>query len=640
MKKIFIFLIFCYTVTTTYSQNPTYQQKLYYSCKVWGFVKYFHSKVSNCEVNWDSVLVGTLPLIKNAVTKDDFNNALDTMLNAAGPMDIAVAPLPDTLPPELKRNRNFGWINDSIFRPDVKTLLDTIKNNFRPDSICWVKDNDYSSPSYKGWLVFPYDDPMINYNIYANYPDEFTRLMIIFKYWNIINYFNPYNYALDMPWDSTLYNNILPITTDSDYTGFYKSFKKITANANDEHVELCTYGNVFSFPGYYVPWITLRYIQNNYVVVKSNVAGISKGDVIISIDSKTTTQWEDSLRPYISAGNSSIFKKLMCKYILGGTYNSSIQIVYKDSLGNNETKNSTRIYATENYYPNDTLSSIKWKKWDCNVGFVNMANLQTSDVNNMYNELKNTTSIIFDIRNYPNGTAWPIADLMYPDRRCFSKLTIPDVTYPGTYSWYYDSLGLNSNPSSYTGHVIILCNEETLSQAEFSCMILKAMPNATIVGSQTAGADGNVTSFNLSLDIHTGFTNLGVYYPNGDSTQRIGIVPDSVAYPTIDGVRHGRDEVLEKALEIANCVSSVSEKNQKNNFKIFPNPANNKITIELPQTAKQSTITINNVNGQELFKRQTTNNKLIVDVSKLPGGIYFVKVVNENGVSVGKFVRK
>src|ERR1035437_1443752 len=170
MKKLYLFFIICTVGTMALAQNPTYQQKLYYSCKVWGFVKYYHSRVSVCQVNWDSVLLHTLPLIKNAVTNNEFNDALDTMLLAAGPMEIATTPSADTLPPELKRNLNFGWINDPIFRSDVKVLLDTIKNNLRPRLICWVHSNG-------GYPVFPYDSLMINSNTKTNYPDEFTRLL-------------------------------------------------------------------------------------------------------------------------------------------------------------------------------------------------------------------------------------------------------------------------------------------------------------------------------------------------------------------------------------------------------------------------------------------------------------------------------
>ena len=216
MKKYILSSILYCIGLFVHSQTTTYQQRLFYTCKVWGFVKYYHSGVSNCQVNWDSVLTATLPVIKNASSGDELNTALASMLAAAGPMQIATSPSPDTLPAELKRNLNFGWINDPVFRADIKTILDTIKNNFRPHEICWVKENDYTSSNY-GWLLFPYDDPMTNGNMYLNYPGEFTRLLVFFKYWNIINYFNPYNYLQDKPMDSTLYNYVLPIATTLSY---------------------------------------------------------------------------------------------------------------------------------------------------------------------------------------------------------------------------------------------------------------------------------------------------------------------------------------------------------------------------------------------------------------------------------------
>ncbi len=50
--------------------------------------------------------------------------------------------------------------------------------------------------------------------------------------------------------------------------------------------------------------------------------------------------------------------------------------------------------------------------------------------------------------------------------------------------------------------------------------------------------------------IPTGISGIGVYYPDGSETQRVGIVPDIEVKPTIEGLKAGRDEVLEKAIEI------------------------------------------------------------------------------------------
>lgn len=47
-------------------------------------------------------------------------------------------------------------------------------------------------------------------------------------------------------------------------------------------------------------------------------------------------------------------------------------------------------------------------------------------------------------------------------------------------------------------------------------------------------------------------TNNYGFYPFGKETQRIGIVPDIDINPTIQKIKKGQDELLEKAIEIIN----------------------------------------------------------------------------------------
>lgn len=83
-------------------------------------------------------------------------------------------------------------------------------------------------------------------------------------------------------------------------------------------------------------------------------------------------------------------------------------------------------------------------------------------------------------------------------------------------------------------------------------MALRLAPHATVIGSTTAGADGNVSQFYLPGGISTLISGIGIYYPDGRETQRIGIIPDIVVKPTIRGITEGKDEPREKAIEIVN----------------------------------------------------------------------------------------
>ncbi len=99
----------------------------------------------------------------------------------------------------------------------------------------------------------------------------------------------------------------------------------------------------------------------------------------------------------------------------------------------------------------------------------------------------------------------------------------------------------------YAGKVVILIDEITQSSAEYTAMAFRAA-GAIVIGSTTAGADGNVSTVPLPGGLSSLISGIGVFYPDKTPTQRVGIVPDVVVTPTIAGIRAGRDELIEEAL--------------------------------------------------------------------------------------------
>lgn len=81
------------------------------------------------------------------------------------------------------------------------------------------------------------------------------------------------------------------------------------------------------------------------------------------------------------------------------------------------------------------------------------------------------------------------------------------------------------------------------------------------------------------------------------------------------------------------------EINQNETFKFYPNPANNKINIEGFQDSEFN-LSILNINGQELLKQEIRNRKTQIDISKLPSGIYFIKLTNDETVEVRKIIKE
>jgi C-terminal processing protease CtpA/Prc len=97
--------------------------------------------------------------------------------------------------------------------------------------------------------------------------------------------------------------------------------------------------------------------------------------------------------------------------------------------------------------------------------------------------------------------------------------------------------------------VVVLINEDAISQAEHTCLFIEACTPTTFIGSPTMGANGDVTNTVLPGGIAIAFSGHDVRHADGRQLQRVGIQPDIKVEPTIAGLRAGRDEVLEAAIE-------------------------------------------------------------------------------------------
>jgi len=623
-------LIACLLLSTALqAQSVSYQDRLYYTCKVWGLLKYHHSEVSQCRVDWDEVLRNTLPDIKAAESRDDFNDVLLAMYHLAGPMELPTSEMPQ-VPEEFILNRDVDWLQDTALRDDLRDSLQVVLDHFRPHAICHVKENRMGS-----WLSFPTDNPHLNVTVSEDFPDEPDRLLCMFTYWNILAWFNPNAGILDVPWDSTLHRTILEVAEADDAEAFYDSYRHMASGLDDAHVNgrISWSGHAYEVYGLK---IILGWTSEGYTVLKSDVPEISVGDVLRSVDGTSVAQLEEQLRPLMSSGNESVFRRDFCTRMLMGGYYMPIEAVLENPDRGEYTYTGTRNYAMTSswhadYYPCDSLADVHWTVLDGGIGYVHMGNLVTDDVPAMYRDLRDLPAIIFDVRNYPRGTADEIADAMLPYELDFVRFLLPNVTYPGTYIELALSAGNDGNPNAYNGKVIILCNENTQSHAEYSCMYLRAMPGSVIVGSQTAGADGNISYWNLTQDISAGYTSLGVYWPDGGNTQRIGIVPDSVVIPSQRDIIAGRDAVLEKALAIAGVTVAAEAPPLARDMTLeqnFPNPFNpaTSIRFSIPH-AGHVRLVVTDLLGRHVEtlldeRRQAGAHMVTWDAGTLPSGSY------------------
>ena len=167
-------------------------------------------------------------------------------------------------------------------------------------------------------------------------------------------------------------------------------------------------------------------------------------------------------------------------------------------------------------------------------------------------EFAYTDGLIIDLRQYPSWfIPFELAEYLIPDSTHFVTMSAPTQSKPGVFvdSFWGHSGGITS-PYAYffDRNVVILMNEMTQSQAEYTIMSLRNGPNVTVMGTNSIGANGDVTTLSLLGNISLWFTGLGVYTPQGGQTQRIGLSPDIYVHRTIAGIAEGRDELMKAAI--------------------------------------------------------------------------------------------
>jgi C-terminal processing protease CtpA/Prc len=191
-----------------------------------------------------------------------------------------------------------------------------------------------------------------------------------------------------------------------------------------------------------------------------------------------------------------------------------------------------------------------------NIGYMDLTRLTVPEVEAAFEKVKDTRALVFDMRGYPNGTAWSIAPRINKNNARvgaqFRRSQVSAFSAEEGESGFYFSQPLPELPPDtpkYTRPTVMLIDDRAISQSEHSGLFYEAASGTRFIGTPTAGANGDVTAFTLPGGIRVGFTGHDVRHADGGQLQRKGLVPHVEIAPTRAGLRTGKDEVLERALE-------------------------------------------------------------------------------------------
>jgi hypothetical protein len=470
------------------------------------------------------------------------------------------------------------------------------------------------------------------------------RLLGLFKVWNVIRHLYPHLEFCDMDWHGCLPEWIPKVEAADSAVAYVRTLRMLTAHLHDNNIFYYSPGlpEPQALPiGF--GWVEGKVVVTDLIEgVRSEEGGGSEepvpdlqiGDELVEFDGKTVTEFIAEHRLQFSYSTEGAFHRHMAEMLGFGTAGAEVKLVFRrDKTGTACGGDTSRAQAgivpsaeNEGQSPGAPASdsardspcfpgtvpilhmtltlkrTVTREAWvahlarkrqsrgyrllEGNLGYLDLGRLSSlEEFDHAFEVLGQANGLIIDIRGYPGFMVQLALSARLSERPVKSAIfEIPVVSGFARLEqgWNAGQYEVQPDPKQhYGGPVVVLINEKTFGGSEDICIYLKNAGRVTFVGGTTAGCNGNRTWLSLPGGGRLWFTGMRVKFGDGSRFQNVGILPDVPVAPTVDGIKAGRDEVLEKGIEV------LTEKVRGQGVKDWPQrPLSDSARIQGPEDLK------------------------------------------------------
>lgn len=346
--------------------------------------------------------------------------------------------------------------------------------------------------------------------------------------------------------------------------------------------------------------------RNNGVDVTATSDFLSNG---YTIGWFTTSEWMKYTVNVASAGTYSIEFRVSN----GNTTTGTVQI--QNAAG-------TEILATVN-----VPATGGWESWQTitTTGAFALSGSQAIRIVNISGEFNvNSVNFVYLNSNIPAPVAVvPAANIIYLKGNNGNYVTFSGVS--SLMACTSPTLGVNEK---FT--VVDAGNGQVaLKGSNGKYVRLNTTTNKLYCNATTIGGNQNFTLNDLS----------GAYTIQGSNNLYISSENGSTSGLTCNRTTPGGWEYFNWGITGVEVLSTKSFEKYVTNFKIHPNPAQNKIFINTLLDEDLSII-IYDLNGRVLIKTNAVGKQKSIDISQIPEGINFMKIIAEDKTETIKFIKK
>ena len=381
--------------------------------------------------------------------------------------------------------------------------------------------------------------------------DRSTRLAAVMLGWNVFRHFYPYFDVVSTDWDGALEDALHEAAESEDACAFLEIVRDMVARLQDGHGRAhhpcdATRGGL----GVLWEWIEGRLVITAFDAERA--PGVVTGDEVLSIDGENPGTLLDAIESRISGATPQWIRHRALAELRAGPPESKTVLQLRGpggatrevTLTRNAGLNGPEVLRETRPEPVDRLPG--------GVAYVDMGRVTEDQWSDALRDIADAPGVILDLRGYPTQSAWEIIPHLIDEPVTSARWLIPVVTHPDR-TLRFDESNWTLQPKSprFRGKTVFLTDGRAISAAETLMGIVEHYRLAEIVGAPTAGTNGNINSFTLPGGYSITWTGMKVLKHDGSRHHGVGILPTVPVARSLAGVAAGRDEVLERGIELA-----------------------------------------------------------------------------------------
>ena len=546
-----------------------------------GYIRFFHPSDEAASADWDQVAIAGAQEAEKAVNPDDLARTLEDFFSPLAPT-LRVYPdgerpgVPEELaPPSGVANPEVVyWFHTGVGLPETPGTYSSVRSGSRggpPAETGLPRPEQPVEVSLGGGvsalvpltlyrdsqgatlpavtLPPPRPDKPRGFEPSGN--DRATRLAGVALAWGVFQHFYPYFDVVSVDWPAELRRTLAAAAKDRNERAFADTLRRLMVPLNDGHASVAHRSVQRS---HQLP-LTWDIVEGQWVITWADprlAPGLGRGDVILSVNGKPAGQ-VFAAAAALTPGATPQFVRVRALLLLSvGARNEAVRLKVQRARGG-----TANVTVRRSVPFNDSSPLLreprpnKIAEVEPGIVYVDVDRITDEDLSAALPALAAARGLVFDLRGYPRYLGTELLSHLAGGEIRTPPVHIPLVTLPDR-PWFRSLQRQATQPPftpRLTARTAWITSGEAVSYAESYMGIVEGHRLGEIVGEATAGTNGNVNYIPLPGGYTLRFTGMRVLRHNGSQLHGVGIPPTVPVTRTLTGIREGRDEFLEKAIE-------------------------------------------------------------------------------------------